>query len=506
MKVKKFISVFLVVALVVSMLVGCGISNNSDSLATSMNDSGDADTKKDVVSLRLVIFGDSTQRTVEFFENEFHDRILEELNIDLTVDEYSWGEYSQLAIMFAGGERFAAMGIYDPVAAAKGYYATIDEEMVNALAPNYLEMRETNGFEVAKYNGEIVTLPIGNKSYAGRAQFFLAREDILNEVGFKGSEIATYDQLMEAVAAVHAKYPEMRILGMENSCFLMDTLASTVSDELITSFKGNHPVYVYANELDDDDKIYSRFESEAFKNACEIAEEWQKLGYLNADQVSEPDAWRADWSVGNCLLRDGHPNSLVETQDVLVNVPGAELSLINVTGMPLRKNMNYDQALTISKADEDNVGRWLELIDWLYSDNEHYNFAINGIEGKDYEVENNRRVSLSGTEFVPGWWLESTDRHLYPEFVTDEVLNAYSHNDDNAVTTKMLGFTFDMTPVSSEFTSMEGVYKEYFVPMAYGLLNYEENYEEAIAKLKEAGLDTYMAEFQRQFSEWYSAQ
>lgn len=42
------------------------------------------------------------------------------------------------------------------------------------------------------------------------------------------------------------------------------------------------------------------------------------------------------------------------------------------------------------------------------------------------------------------------------------------------------------------------------VPVLRGLVDYEENYPKALQKMKEAGLDAVVAEYQKQFSEWYA--
>ena len=41
--------------------------------------------------------------------------------------------------------------------------------------------------------------------------------------------------------------------------------------------------------------------------------------------------------------------------------------------------------------------------------------------------------------------------------------------------------------------------------MALGYVDYDENIDDCVAKLKDAGLDVVMAEYQRQYSEWYAA-
>ena len=40
--------------------------------------------------------------------------------------------------------------------------------------------------------------------------------------------------------------------------------------------------------------------------------------------------------------------------------------------------------------------------------------------------------------------------------------------------------------------------------MSLGFLSYDENIDSVIAELKAAGLDTYIAEYQKQFSEFYA--
>ena len=44
---------------------------------------------------------------------------------------------------------------------------------------------------------------------------------------------------------------------------------------------------------------------------------------------------------------------------------------------------------------------------------------------------------------------------------------------------------------------------EYMEPIYRGIVDYDENYDNAIAELKKAGLDTIIAEYQAQFSEFY---
>ena len=116
------------------------------------------------VSLWIVMYGDAGSRNVEFFKNEFHDKVLEDINIDMKVDLVPWGGGSdQIMTMAAAGEGFAFMSTVSEGYAyiSKGLNAVFEEEMFDELAPNYKEARMGRGFDGAKYKGDILTIPGG---------------------------------------------------------------------------------------------------------------------------------------------------------------------------------------------------------------------------------------------------------------------------------------------------------------------------------------------------------
>ncbi len=62
------------------------------------------------------------------------------------------------------------------------------------------------------------------------------------------------------------------------------------------------------------------------------------------------------------------------------------------------------------------------------------------------------------------------------------------------------GFSFDQTKVSSEIAKIAAV-KEEYKNLAF-FDNWETQFDDFIKKLDAAGLDTYLAELQRQLDEW----
>ena len=126
---KRWMALLLCAAMAVTVLGGCGKQENTKPASDSRDESASsADTEEgedeqankpqeeadkgstEPVSLRIVMYGDAGSRNVEFFKNEFHDKVLADTNIDMKVDLVPWGGGGdQIMTMAAAGEGFAFM-------------------------------------------------------------------------------------------------------------------------------------------------------------------------------------------------------------------------------------------------------------------------------------------------------------------------------------------------------------------------------------------------------------
>ena len=251
---------------------------------------------------------------------------------------------------------------------------------------------------------------------------------------------------------------------------------------------------------------YSCVESETFKNLCEITSRWVEAGYIDKDLITNPSQGDADWNSGNCLSRNGMPGSLISTTLKTAD-PDAYETMVKVGDQVKIKTKDYDWGIAISAADQENVSRWLDLFNWMYQDQEHYNFCVYGVEGKDYEVNEDGSITkLVSDSFIDSWFMEAIPYNTYDPSFDQETIDEYEHWDDDSRLSKLAGFSFDTTPVTTEVAMLTSIYDEKLKPMMWGFLDYEENIDEVIEELKAAGLDTYIAEYQRQFSEFYAQQ
>ena len=79
----------------------------------------------------MILYGDESQRMREFSENEFHDRVLDEINVDVTIQYLPWSEYAggKSELMLSSGEKFATYTdiAYLSKCISKGYYADLTD-------------------------------------------------------------------------------------------------------------------------------------------------------------------------------------------------------------------------------------------------------------------------------------------------------------------------------------------------------------------------------------------
>lgn len=454
--------------------------------------------------MRLIFYGDMSSRREEFFKNEFHDAVMEDLNIDLTVEFLPWGSDTNISTMLASGEKFAIEYIVQNFDwHTKGYLAEIDESLLEEYLPNLIEMRgENNGFECVKYDGKVYAIPFGNKPYAGSMQYFDVRGDILDELGYKKEEITTLEKLEEVFAAVKEAYPDMRI--MMNPEFVIYALWDCCGEGTRSTNEGMD--FVYINEEEEADTVYSYYESEAFKNLCEITSRWVELGYLDKDLITNPSQGDADWTAANAFARNGMPGCLISSSLKTAD-PDAYETMVKIGDQVDLKTKDYDWGIAISASDAENVENWLKLFNWMNMDQEHFNFCVYGVEGKDWEYNEDGTITkLVSDSFIDSWFMEAIPYNVYDSSFSEEVIYEYEHFDDDSVYSKLTGFSFNTTPVATETAMLTSIYDEYLYPMTLGFLDYEENIDSVIESMKAAGLDAYVAEYQKQFSEFRAAQ
>lgn len=489
---KKLVSVFLCVALCLGMFCFSALA-------------------EDPVKLTLVIYGDSNDATNAFIAEKLRPRLIEELNIDLNLQFMSWGAQDQVRTMAMSGEAFGFM--FDPNAnpwSADGIMATIPYEKIEELAPAYLDARGNNGFDWCKdMEGNIICIPLRSMPTAD-LDGIAVRNDILNAVGLDYTDIHTWDDYIAAALKVQEQFPDLYVghfgnvprsaVGMPEGMYL------TGIGSLVTAGPGLNGIAYLAMVDDGDpesDEVISILETDYYREYCKLARQMVELGLRDKDPLVEVDKSTA-WTSGNALTGTAWTQMVYKT-DELSGVEGSEVKVIRFDDAMDIVKLDYNWTIAISIEDEKNVDNWLRLINWMYESKENNYFISKGEEGVDWEYAEDGVdiVKLTDVAMVHDWMI-ATDKfeRISTEKYGEEAVAEYWALNDNAIRSKAMGFVFDTTPVATENALLKAIITEKLEMYSKGFKDVDDGLDEVIQEMKNAGLDNYIAEVQKQFSEF----
>ncbi len=187
---------------------------------------------------------------------------------------------------------------------------------------------------------------------------------------------------------------------------------------------------------------------------------------------------------------------------VKANAPDAKLkSYLLAPGKPRYITSTGGEVLCIPVTAPNPEGA-MKFINWLYSSQENYLFALYGVEGKDYEIVDGRINKLSSNEFFYEWMFRNQNYQLFAPDVEQENIDNYTKWDDEAIVSDSLGFRFNNENVKEIETALREVAGKDLAAIRSGFVDFETEYPKAIKKLKDAGMDEYVAEVQRQLDEF----
>lgn len=135
------------------------------------------------------------------------------------------------------------------------------------------------------------------------------------------------------------------------------------------------------------------------------------------------------------------------------------------------------------------------------------NLISYGIEGKHYNKTSDTSIELipnSGYSHGQSWAVGNVFNTYSLAGQPDDVWEQTKALNDSAKTSPILGFSFDPEPVKMEITNVSKVVKEY-ESLVGGELPVEETNAEFLEKLEVAGVDTVIAEMQKQIDEFLAS-
>lgn len=514
MKRKKITALLTATVMGISLLAsGCsgkdaaGTDSAAEGGASAQEAAGSEETEEPTQAT-LVLYGEESPRMTEFAENEFHDKVLDAINVDVTIQYLPWSEYAggKTELMLSSGEKFVT---YTDTAflskcVSKGYYADLTEaaELYADDLKKYCGGEEA--FDIWKVDGRLYALPFGNKPNAGENYVITTRQDLLEEVGM--TELKTLEDVEKFYTLAKEKHPDIIAFGRGG---ILPQMVNGVIESDMNVFRLNNFVSTDGNKLDDP-TVYNYYASEEYKQACEIFRDWYQKGLIPSYIMSNASQIDAEFMAGKALFAAGASYRVFEYEDaVRKSDPNAKFKnyyLGDQSRKPLMSRGTYSTAFAVSaNVEGKELEGYVKLINLLQSSQEWVDLITYGVEGQDWKLTESGQVERINTDtFFETWLPDNINFKRYPEYVTEDQIETYENWNEGCIPQKDLGFSFDMTPVQTEYAQMQAVEQEYFNPITNGLVDYDEAIDEALTKLEEAGIDRFLEEYQKQFSEFYA--
>ncbi len=439
------------------------------------------------------------------------------LNMEVEIIRIPWDAYAEkLNLMLTTGEPFELLHIMQDVknlSAIAGMDAIISLEGLIEKYPALIGRFTDLEWKGTLYNGKRYAVPASWRNFDNTMSYITARTDVNKAVGFDSFPSNDVNGLIDLM-----KKSQNYILDETGQKAYNWFHQNQDTAHWLHRTYDTYPFYV-ENSLGlvlsrQDGTIESFYESEEFKNDANTYYEMYQAGLINPDILNLESQVKYDQAKFGAFLpsQTFSPATSVEIK----RNAGIDTEC-NIYAMnPEKPEMiyTYCQNLNAISSTSQDPETGLRVLDWLYSNKENHDLFHYGIEGVHYTAIGEDRLEFMRAEddrplFTLDTWM--TGYLPYMRFNADDPDSyiAYSKGgkDGRAGTTEFVvspiaGFIFDSGPVTAELTNLQTEIIASIYPIKVGMVPYEGNIDDAISKLKSAGLDKYLEEYRRQFKEY----
>lgn len=404
----------------------------------------------------------------------------------------------KLNMMLSSGEEFDLLCVMEDQKPFTSFIANEGivpiTEYVNAsenlkkVIPDYM-------WESATVGGEIYTIPANWCETADQNCCITVRREKLAEYGLEDPQ--TMDDLLHMCDVFTQNWegenkPVVIPMFKEPFTWLfrtLDTYPFTVQKDLIF--------------IDQEGNVKNWMETDEFRQCAEFFRKLYEKGYVPEDVLS------SGWSSWNTMLTGDFiwvdQCQLWDTEEVWKErIPGVELDTIYLNQDAKQFRPNSFRNDTAVSATSGHPAEAVKFMDWMYASQENYDLMVYGVEGLTWNDEGEKLYSKVDPtfEFNADWMIGNMEYERYQKGTYDKFIEIMGEEKPDAENSVVLNFTFDPAAVADEYANCQAEVAQSIYPIKLGLVSYEEGYEDALARMKAAGIDAVVEEYQRQVNEY----
>lgn len=494
MNKKSRLSLLLVLVLAcTAILSACGGTNKEQ--GAESGSSPDAGNQK---AVELIWYNIGTpQKDTDLVMEEVSKYTAEKIGVTVKMKQIDFGDYTQkMQVLTQSGEPmdilFTASWGFDYVQnARKGAFMELND-LLDKHGQGIKETLDPAFLEGSKVDG---------KNYGIPANKELPAQDVWR---FNKQWLDKYNLDIAGVRSLESLEPLMKVIK-ENE-------PSVVPFMIDRNYVPNLPYdYIIQNlpmavKLDTEDfKVINILETPELKEALTTMRKFYQAGYI-ASEVATTTNNSDLTTTGNWFV--DRPT----TQPFADNLWTASLGY-PVVSTPATDSMIYNwsvmgslQAISANSKHPEEAMKFLNL---LNTDVYLRNLVDSGIEGVHYEkVSENvaKNLDKSRDYDMPTFAIGNVMLNYLSEDDPSDKWEGFRKFNDEGVPAPLLGFNFDGSNVLTELAALNNAKDQFWAPLMTGSVDPDKYLPMAIEQFKAAGLDTIIAEAQKQLDEWRATQ
>ena len=412
----------------------------------------------------------------------------------------------QMNLILSGSEQVDLMISFSPIQNTttliqNGQLNDITD-LLNQYAQGTLSAVGEDYLKAVRVNGKYYGVPTIHD--LATAVAVTMRTDLVKKYNIDVTKIKTFDDLTAVFQTIKAGEPDIApFFPGGASLNPLDAYILATSDKL---GDGNGNLLNYGSDL----TVSNYFASADYAKMVGLLHSWYKQGYILTDAATVTDGPYDEVKAGKVFAIFTTYKPGQQAQDS--RSTGMDMTTIQI-GPAFSQTSLVSGIQWVVPINSKNPKKAVQLLNLFYTDAEVLNMFNYGIKDVHYILKDNNQVSLptgvtpanspyylsiqweSGNEFITYTW-DTDSADLWQQ--------TKQYNTD-ALKSKAFGFTFDPSNVQTEIAAVQSVYQQYRVGLENGVSDPATVIPEFLAKLKAAGLDTIIAEKQKQLDAWVAA-
>lgn len=484
------------------LLAGCGQGTPAGVSGAASAGSGSPAAGK-VTTVRWITAG-TPQAGMDKVLQKVNELLKERYGLELKLEIYDYGSYDEkMNMIISSGEEFDVcfttqswLNKYQPNV-SRGAFVKLDD-LIDKNAPDLKTILPKFLFEQAKVDGSIYAVP--NYQICYDSFGFMMRKDLVDKYKFDWKNVKTVKDMYPFWDAIRDKEPGIYPVGdLSIQAFEDDFVAMNMIQNYYT-VAGSGAASFYIKKGDDTHTV-GWFPDVVKQYRAQFGELYSR-GYIRKDIITMQDD-SADITAGKYASRLGiiKPGGEAEQKQLAGGYDYVQVALTKpfVNSLSARAAMN---AVSSSSKHPDAAIRMIQVMN---KDKEIFNLLNYGIEGTNYTMKDGfvKEIPNSGYFFNSGWALGNQFNANLVEGQQDGVWEETMKINNSAEVSPISGFSFNEVPVATQMAQMSSVTSEYKFMGLHD--DFNARFEGFSTKMKQAGVEDYRAEVQRQLDEWLKA-